>query len=638
MFTKSCLFGDTLFMFTFDNSQLISQTTPSQLIKNYKIESVRQKDVMERELIMGVRLADFQGNFDTLSISEDTVELPERFFQFLQIVSDEQCARSPCAILKNKNYNYYTWEFPAWFDYSQYNSLGSWIGSIYERLLWLRYGLYLTEMKIKPLAGPFNDLPELINYLKGINKEERKNIELEFSKNRKAENNNDNEALLDFICAKNTLQKSSDSELIKYLLFIPLVDMPQHDIRQLLLLTIKNSKSKKCQHEILMEENKKQNHEVDIFQEEKIGLLSGKPVSKYDFLFKNKPHKKKKAKKSKPKPEELEISKIEHVPEIKQDITWPEELEIVKIELIPEKKEFVPEKKEDTTEPEEPEIVKIEHIPEKKEDITEPEEFALDMTNKIVVGIINKIGEEEEKQLIEKNIIIPEDKQNIEKNIIIPEEKHNIETNITMPEEKPPPKKKKSNKKNKNKNKKKPQAQPIEGEKIEIKREELTSPNSEGQKETDCEQEIDKATFEKNSYLINSSSEQEINVSKSIFSKITESIQARQKRIDLYNRKRKEQRQNLISKISETIKKVFTEQEIFIEVFGSFETELALETSDIDLGIHGLSMNYQEEISESLAIIEKKLKEARFITSVMSITTASVPVVKLVNLIIIKGG
>lgn len=89
-------------------------------------------------------------------------------------------------------------------------------------------------------------------------------------------------------------------------------------------------------------------------------------------------------------------------------------------------------------------------------------------------------------------------------------------------------------------------------------------------------------------------------------------------------------RTKLLEVLAKAIKKSLEPNQVEVEMYGSMRNGLAIENSDIDLRITGLDLCGQDEIREMILKLEKKIKSERYIKSLTSITTAKVPVLKLV--------
>jgi DNA polymerase sigma len=60
-------------------------------------------------------------------------------------------------------------------------------------------------------------------------------------------------------------------------------------------------------------------------------------------------------------------------------------------------------------------------------------------------------------------------------------------------------------------------------------------------------------------------------------------------------------------------------------------TELAIETSDFDIAICGLNIESSEKLAEYISSLATELCHMPFVTQCNPITTAKVPVIKLVS-------
>jgi DNA polymerase sigma len=89
-------------------------------------------------------------------------------------------------------------------------------------------------------------------------------------------------------------------------------------------------------------------------------------------------------------------------------------------------------------------------------------------------------------------------------------------------------------------------------------------------------------------------------------------------------------KQYCINEIKNIIKKAFEkENEYSLDLYGSFASDLMIENSDIDLKIR-LNSEKKEELDKTFFIIEKVLSEEDKFENINPISTASVPIIKLI--------
>ena len=67
---------------------------------------------------------------------------------------------------------------------------------------------------------------------------------------------------------------------------------------------------------------------------------------------------------------------------------------------------------------------------------------------------------------------------------------------------------------------------------------------------------------------------------------------------------------------------------IFVEIFGSLKTGLALECSDMDMAIRGLDISDRTTLIEDMHTLTQALDQWDLIHKLVSIETASIPVIK----------
>jgi len=110
--------------------------------------------------------------------------------------------------------------------------------------------------------------------------------------------------------------------------------------------------------------------------------------------------------------------------------------------------------------------------------------------------------------------------------------------------------------------------------------------------------------------------------------------------IDEFNQNLKEVKEFCINFIQNLLKtelskkNIKLESEISIHIYGSFATDLSIESSDIDVTIKIIEMPKFKQIDNLLINISKILNDSKLFESVNPICSASVPIIKLVFFII----
>ncbi len=534
MFTRSMLFGDLLFAFEVSSPILTYTTTPDRgAFFNHP------KANAERELIVGVRLADHAEPFDCFSVSEDLVENSKAFFNILTDAAGGKFGLSACVISKAENC--YVWDLPPWFDYTKPNSVGSWICANIERLLWLRYGLFLTQIKltVPPPLTPFVEKGGLADFWKNLPETEKKEV---FAA---AIQENTSGGLAEQYRMKEVGLTFAPEKFINWLLFIPLSDIGMHEAQCSVLNAIKKWKSDKVAKELLSEnEVEKIIKTRAVFSDpedcvEKKGKLTAVKTKK----LKSEDGRVKKAKK-KPRARHKAKAKEDLVPN-KDLFSGKEESKIVSAELAP---------------------------------IDEPEEeVALNMTSNIIVGVLSKIEEETEST----------------------GEPKKVPQKIEVKSKKTPEKK--------------------------VKPVPLPAPeNSKPEKdpETAAESLLDAAAVEVNYYK----SAHGKSVNKKHYA-ITEEMNEICRGIAKFHKSVQGSREKLLKLIGDKIIKVFS-VDATITMYGSAQSGLAIEGSDIDLGVTGLSLYSHESVVAAIEKLEAEIKPEPYVTNLEPVKAARIPVLK----------
>jgi predicted nucleotidyltransferase len=124
------------------------------------------------------------------------------------------------------------------------------------------------------------------------------------------------------------------------------------------------------------------------------------------------------------------------------------------------------------------------------------------------------------------------------------------------------------------------------------------------------------------------------------YNKFSNDIRKYSMTIDEFNQNLKEVKEFCINFIQNLLKtelskkNIKLESEISIHIYGSFATDLSIESSDIDVTIKIIEMPKFKQIDNLLINISKILNDSKLFESVNPICSASVPIIKLVFFII----
>eukprot|EP01022_Parablepharisma_sp_SALTPOND_P008133 TRINITY_DN135259_c1_g1_i1.p1 TRINITY_DN135259_c1_g1~~TRINITY_DN135259_c1_g1_i1.p1 ORF type:complete len:926 (+),score=101.21 TRINITY_DN135259_c1_g1_i1:106-2778(+) len=571
MYTRSVLFEHCMFSFTVHNSQLSYMETKEEW------GSVKQHFANQR-LVESVRITDDKEILDTFSISRDLASDPKALFSALDEVSNQKFGLKPCGIQRAGIF--YTWEFPEWFDYSKKNPLGAWIAANFERLLWLSYGAKLSQFTIERVCAPLDLQAEILKFWKELQKEERYKILLEFlnsaRNNPVVDKDYRSEAILKLHI---TAKECSEETFVDKLVFRALSEMCTHETRCTLLNIIKNKICNKATEELLEEQDKdkeKKDRKADL-EEMDIGLLSGKKSGRYDYMYKEevkeetacteRKKKKKKAKKRDVKPLNNQENFVK---------------EAAKVGL----KETV----EDNKKAESEKVLTIE-----ESNTRNKEEEAKEVVDYILNEIITELP------LTIKSV-------------------EQVTSNPTTVPQK--------NRKKKKKHKKKPSKGPIISEHTKQANNKPKSPVNEATENEEKTQDLlDPTAIEKAHYL---NSFSKVMISET-YAYISDRVNSHCKEISQYNGKQSKYWGTLAKNIETLLKKCFRNSDAKVKIYGSAKTGLAIETSDLDLGIIGILFNNRKEVEEAIERLAKFITLENYVVSSEAILTARVPVLKLVT-------
>ena len=89
-----------------------------------------------------------------------------------------------------------------------------------------------------------------------------------------------------------------------------------------------------------------------------------------------------------------------------------------------------------------------------------------------------------------------------------------------------------------------------------------------------------------------------------------------------------EERNYVKEHIEKLAKDELKDERIFVEVFGSLKTGLALEQSDMDMAVRGLDISDRTTLIEDMLTLTQALDAWDLVEKLVSIETASIPVIK----------
>jgi len=249
IFTRSMIFGDSLFAFEISQSTLSYTIAPdTTLFRNLP------KTNVEREFIVGIRLASDKEPFDSLSVAKDLIEDTKIFFKQMEDATCNKFGLKACRLLKTDNT--YTWELPDWFNYGKLNTVGSWICANLERILWLRYGMFLTQGKVEfPRLWFIKECEVLTEFWRGLDNEEKDKLFFDAGKvSIESLQEKTRSEIISAINVKEAAFNNEAGKFINWLFFNSLSDIGIHRIQTNLINELRKLRSNKAANELLNEE------------------------------------------------------------------------------------------------------------------------------------------------------------------------------------------------------------------------------------------------------------------------------------------------------------------------------------------------------------------------------------------------
>jgi len=563
----------------FTRSILFENCMFSFTVQNSQLSYKETKGVYENPaiqnadkiLIDSVRLTDDETVLDTFSISLDLAADPKKLFSALDTISHKSFGLKPCGIHKNGS-SLYTWEFPEWFKYENENLLGAWIAAIIEKLLWLEYGVKLTTGKHERPCMPLLLHADILKFWKQCPKDERIEILVEFMKSAKNEPQVERSHRQEAFLKLNLIaQKCAEETFVDKLVFRELEEIYSHEIRGLLLNIIRNRMSNKAAEELLKEIGKTEKDAGKGKEEkERNGIdLDGMDVG----LLTGK------------KSTKYDYLYTENHKKQKQQNT-----DGIKKQEIPPK--IMVEETTKITNSKSKE--KITKIPEKIN-----HELAQKISNQIIYEIIEKMPIKSMPQ---------------------------YEPVIKTDPEKPI----KTQKKRKKKLPTQPSKKPVKP-KVEVKKLEQKIENSKEQTDFEpIEEKLNPTDIEKEHYL---NSYGNSFTMFDTFTYVSTLINKRFTEIQLLNKQQEKHREVLIQLIESDVQKCFNDKNLKAVIYGSARIGLAIESSDLDIGITGTKFQNRHDVEIAIEKLNEFLNNCSYIASSEIILTAKVPVIKLIAFI-----
>ena len=409
---------------------------------------------------------------------------------------------------------------------------------------------------------------------------------MEFMKLTKNDPIFDNQHRQEAILKLNLVAKSSnDDKFIGILIFRQLDELHNHDLYNVLLMLIKNAVSDKAGEDLMNElENKEEIKEKKInLKGMDVGLLSGKKSQRYEYMYKEdiekvKTNKKKKRRKKQTNIEQKKILSDEDTNEICENNLDYDKSKCDDIKNLKEGDELN-QSISKNAKPEELNVIKENKNEQLKEDTENKEILLKESKNNwirkfagcIILDIINGLPYQKSKKR-KKNKKHQKDKQ------------HNF----------------------------------IEKDHI---KEDTDS------KASTSDEQLDVTLIEREHYL---DAFFEMPFYKA-YENVTKYIVKRYKDILDYNKTQEIIWSILKNNIEMDVRKCFNDQNITVEIYGSASSGLAIISSDLDLGIMNLSLNTRDDAITAIKKLSDFLSMQSYITSVDSILTARIPVLKAIS-------
>ncbi len=624
MYTRCMIFGDSLFAFSVENSQLSYQVSP-----DHNQFCVLKKPLADRELIAATRLADDKCAFDTFSVAPDLVEDASLFFSVLGDAAGGEMEKSICSL--SRAGDFYAWDFPAWFDYARPSTVGSWICATIERLLWLQYAFRLTEQQnIRIAMSPLLECPKLAAFWEHLSAAEKRGILMELVQGPEETVGCDRTAAWRL---RDTAESCNALKLIGWLLFMPLIDLEMHDAKSLLLQTIRKRMSSKAARELMDAEKEKDKDKAKV---RKSSSDTETAVS-VETTQKTKKRRKKHKKGAGRKTDSGSESPRKASNSTKSDETDSSNGGTKTISTTAGSSD----KGTTVSAPAE---------------IDEHEEVAMRIASNIVVGVLSRIEEEEDDEEPSQSLAIAKADQKTEPPHPPAEERktrHDGAINASGEKPRPAPRRRRKAKPNPRPEEltetvqscgelssspsRSQVAKPTSGTEDEKGSENVEDSKdaAEAEKSKDSTlgaevQLIDATMVEKNSYLNSYIATKSGKAQREQYDRLSAEIAVRCRAISDFNVRLDSPRQKLAEALQSRIKDAFPGANVATQIYGSTISGLTIESSDIDIGVMGLILASRQDIEAALLRLATALKSATFVESAEPIVTARVPVLKLI--------
>eukprot|EP00826_Nyctotherus_ovalis_P030605 TRINITY_DN24425_c0_g1_i1.p1 TRINITY_DN24425_c0_g1~~TRINITY_DN24425_c0_g1_i1.p1 ORF type:complete len:421 (+),score=94.38 TRINITY_DN24425_c0_g1_i1:64-1326(+) len=278
MYTRLLLFKNCIFSFTVQNSQLLY---------NGRKAGQDERSPEEEKLLSAVRLSNDLELLDTFSIAREFVVDTKELFRTLEKITNNNFAMKPCRLYKTGNF--YTWEFPTWFNYTEANTIEKWIAANIERLLWFGYGTKLSEIAVEKMCTPLDTRSQLLEFWQDLSNDERARVRVQFVQLMKDDSMIDNEYRRKTALRLNEIVRDNSEEvLVDTLVFRKLEEICLHDVWGMLVNIIKNMISNKAEEELINELDGKEEYKPLDLAGMDIGLITAKKNTRYDHIYKEK--------------------------------------------------------------------------------------------------------------------------------------------------------------------------------------------------------------------------------------------------------------------------------------------------------------------------------------------------------------
>jgi predicted nucleotidyltransferase len=149
--------------------------------KEHEVFSVGAKHNLENELEGFIRLTDGETYLDTLSVSPAATKDPQRLLQLMSELTQGHAFEVPCKLIWDPYFKLWMLESPVWFSATTYNSFAKWICCGLEKAIWHKFWERAAadprrESHSDSSLKYLTDTPSLIEYWSSLSRSRRNDL------------------------------------------------------------------------------------------------------------------------------------------------------------------------------------------------------------------------------------------------------------------------------------------------------------------------------------------------------------------------------------------------------------------------------------------------------------------------------